>query len=1312
MKEDTCFEHSHCLTAKKLCSGEGICVLPQVRVRNEANISAEVQFFASSGCDVSMQRLSLFEGIPDFAQANGLCSFRNWFHFLNTTENTSPFKNIHEIQDHMLHYTDRSTPATLSDLKVLQPVAHACDRSYMHTDYDVCNIPGKLNGFNDARFVSVSQTWRQKTENADKEWYARFCDMRPTSISGFLNPYAPNSETLHSAAQDIRRCAEYDLCPLIHFHVKGRTVENRRVIPYEANTDSVYGVETSQDITFREYCSLDAQRCGGVGYLLGRDCAAVDREEFSDCIVDTLVLPLVPFVFTTISTDGTQELSALRMHCPNAFTLSFRGKNDLELFNSVKLHLTRPYRWIDAEQHDLVNHYANALLWFVFGMTDEKSITGDGRGFTDIEGYLVHSQCTVYLAHALRRNEERVKNTGNGANLYANSWRTFVFTSTTSADTPAVPVMPGSSLYLFSGKVPVAISLRWFLQCVVLAKNTAEGGVDARFLKNVYTVGAFEVIECENYVDGIKNFAVNGVANPDVSIELRKWLRTAPFLFTQMDSDNVNMHALQINRDVMATMSFAIEQLPVFEIPDLVCVSAETGFGVLAATDTINYRHHELRRFSAHNIDLSNKRDIERMLENSDNVNIYQQVLDFLSPGAYKWTLQSPTTVKNLMDNNVIRERQEDLRQMVLPTEVYPRYEYVQLREENIATWYSQNVGSKRFSEDQYVQDSNPACRCGTNTALPCKKLKRQEYKMTSPMRCRDSKVLECTSEVVALLDARTKHTPPFLLQEELLYLVLLIFDLQIKMTVSGGFMALHKIRDSADVQAMSDIFAQELPRQLERLSFLEANQFNEFVESRKLINFKCPPKNINYQQETNQHHTNLRQCKESLQEQIGWSIPRRAGGITNKLDLAPPVESMLSGFYPAFLLRDRDKEDKTFLDTLVDTSWYLSEFAAYERAVCVKQDNEFSVIAPFWAEFFDVATNVAGEDSADDPPLGCDMQRSGRDNKLMIYNTLCAATATTTRSCEAHPSYDYHLHNTLSSTCAQKHGHAVMRSRLGSLRDTFSPLCSLRPTTPTTCPHVHGTLHGHTGETMEDLYTKMSISKVETGFWKKTNSIFRGVQSELATQNVPAIALSPQDIGGHCLDFTISPQGWLYLHRAPLTTECEEEGSEVRSWLQNIEQSWAWDNAHAEKLLATDSTETVSWHCPLHWLQQFHDDGGEHQTRAPSWRRNKLRFEHITGEYAYAHPTVRNTYKLRGISAARFMSDTMACVAQNETQCHDDSYLSETISTLLSSQTKWHEVQYVPVSEQECPRLLDWPHDCGHIEDGSTSEGACNMRH
>jgi hypothetical protein len=143
----------------------------------------------------------------------------------------------------MVHYTNRQSAELLSEMRALQTLPHPCDRSYAHTDYNVCRAPALVKTDTDsvvADEVTVTKTW----SNKDDEWYARFCDIRPRSdTTGFLNPYLPDSGTLHSDAAEIRRCSEFAMCPVTHFHVGGRTVDTRRVRTYVANEDSLYGVQ-------------------------------------------------------------------------------------------------------------------------------------------------------------------------------------------------------------------------------------------------------------------------------------------------------------------------------------------------------------------------------------------------------------------------------------------------------------------------------------------------------------------------------------------------------------------------------------------------------------------------------------------------------------------------------------------------------------------------------------------------------------------------------------------------------------------------------------------------------------------------------------------------------------------------------------------------------------------------------------------------------------------------------------------------------------------------------------------------------------
>ena len=107
-------------------------------------------------------------------------------------------------------------------------------------------------------------------------------------------------------------------------------------------------------------------------------------------------------------------------------------------------------------------------------------------------------------------------------------------------------------------------------------------------------------------------------------------------------------------------------------------------------------------------------------------------------------------------------------------------------------------------------------------------------------MRCSFSNNLPCSGPVKYLLDERApednkcvdENKPcQFLQQKELLYLVLLILEQEITNTVSGGFMALHKLRESEASHAVDTLFQDCLAHDLPHLSLTQATQFNAFVE-------------------------------------------------------------------------------------------------------------------------------------------------------------------------------------------------------------------------------------------------------------------------------------------------------------------------------------------------------------------------------------------------------------------------------------------------------------------------------------------------
>jgi hypothetical protein len=583
------------------------------------------------------------------------------------------------------------------------------------------------------------------------------------------------------------------------------------------------------------------------------------------------------------------------------------------------------------------------------------------------------------------------------------------------------------------------------------------------------------------------------------------------------------------------------------------------------------------------------------------------------------------------------------------------------------------------------------------------RRLAKPEYSLTAKINCAGLRLLPCgAAKVTTLLDERNWMDTPFLTQDEMLYLTLLIFEYEISYTSSGGFTTLHRIKEPELAQFVDEMFAVPLPRDSDRLSLHESRQFNQFLEQQDASSVKCPPTDLDFSQETNKRHQQMRLCRDSIRDKIGWRLPRGA-----VLSLHPDAQTLLARFF----LTHMQPPNATFLDTLFDTPWAEAQYSSYETAICSVRTDTAEVMAPFWAEYFDVAS----DDSIDEPSLACDLKRSGEGSILMVYNTLCASTSSSSaRTCSEHPLYKKHLEQSMPPACARHDGKVVVRRRTGAL--ARGSLCDLKPQSQSeACTLKHGALNAHTGEHAQNLDEVHMLVSTQRGLWSKANAVFRGRQTG---SQLTALTIDDLDIAGHCLGFSISPQGSLTLRSVALESRCDStsaalSASDVRAWLADVEQEWAWDHVHSQAVHAEHEAafpNTVAWTCPLHWLQQYHDDDSRHQARSPSWQRNSARFAHITGEHKYAHPTVRHANRLRGLRAARFLGDGLACVAAPEL-CHGRAYLDKAISDII--QPAWRPVAYVPARHPECNRTLDWPVDCGKARpDGLLQKpGQCVLR-
>lgn len=225
-----------------------------------------------------------------------MCSFRNWFHYTNTTTGVDQSAYLKSVPDRVVHHTDVADPQSLQSLAVLKTLGHQCDRSYTHTNFQVCfpksSTFNTVNSNVDSTFIAAERTWKLD----DGVWKVCFCAMQDAEeVSGFLHPHA--ERTLHIVARDIKRCIKWGLCSSTSFHVCGRAVEDRRVRAHTLSEDSPNDVK--QENSEQDYCGLDAQWCWGMGFLLGIDCADVGQERSSLCVVDTFVLPMLAITYDT-----------------------------------------------------------------------------------------------------------------------------------------------------------------------------------------------------------------------------------------------------------------------------------------------------------------------------------------------------------------------------------------------------------------------------------------------------------------------------------------------------------------------------------------------------------------------------------------------------------------------------------------------------------------------------------------------------------------------------------------------------------------------------------------------------------------------------------------------------------------------------------------------------------------------------------------------------------------------------------------------------------------------------------------------------
>ena len=192
---------------------------------------------------------------------------------------------------------------------------------------------------------------------------------------------------------------------------------------------------------------------------------------------------------------------------------------------------------------------------------------------------------------------------------------------------------------------------------------------------------------------------------------------------------------------------------------------------------------------------------------------------------------------------------------------------------------------------------------------------------------------LQCTEDVQKLAREAVVYSgfnqPMQVLRaNELLYLVLIFLDNAMVSSVVDGFGSLYPLRfdpvcsneryecPSAHLEYYDDMFDRVNGKNA--LSLDEAIQFNKFMDLRTDAEIACTSqREIDLQAETNPHSFKLRECREELQEDVGWEVP--SNEPNNVIEVQVHADVLLQGFYPSFLEHLRES---SFVQTLSSKRW------------------------------------------------------------------------------------------------------------------------------------------------------------------------------------------------------------------------------------------------------------------------------------------------------------------------------------------------------------------------------------------------------
>ena len=1276
--KDTCFEHTHC-PDDQLCSGEGRCSKPIMEVQN--SLDTDIDFRLQAGaCSSSAHGVSKRQGVNDYAQTNGMCSMRNWFHYISTVENLPAVNGLVSVSDRLVNRTDEAQAHLLSDLRTFSSTADPCDRDYEHSELGLCapsdsivNEARMLNAERQPASVLSAEAVRATTMQGEDKMF-HFCDLRQLQRrSGFLSPYRDvfsQEDTMRRVPDTLRRCLEFETCPVMGIDIDGERVARRRVIiasPADTQADVVASLR--QRVVWadangngtRSYCMLDTELCGASGALVGSTCSSS-----ASCAIDPLVNPVAVVLFG--GAQFNQEvltLNDVRTHCPYACTQRdpFFEAVDESLFVAFANVFDNTYN--GAQGRKRAAALTNRLVLSLFGVDSSQRPTT----LLSEDKYLSHSRCVLWLSSQLYKLQ----------NLFGDVYRPGATAEQVITNTVPTPAL---SMYIVQEHALLSVNMRMLWQCAILADRDSKG-FDANWFAYATTYSqqdaVMDAFECPDYE-----------AQPVNRMPIRRFLQTSDDVFTVLeDSSTETRMASEIMHDIDKVVIAAFDRLGISGSADFFCVwhknapndaSVDTNINLTAYLELNGPQDPNLARgarapgYSASGLGsyaalLADVRDY--LLRENDASEAFNE-LDW-----YEWTLQT------MLTRGIIVERSAHAFDNVMVTpdiDFLPLYSFANLEDLSTPLQTAQAANSefkqRPFDVSSYARAS-ATCEPGSFELL------EPEFSLQFPFQCSNiaqSNVLFCDG-----LEGFIGRT--FLRRSEALVILLRIVKQLIYTVPDFGVGILTKPTDLA-LRALFRVEAQP--------SMPAAFELNQFVKTK---GFECSAEDVDFFVESNPANRLLRQCVNKLKSPIAWIVPTQS-----VLALTISAQVLLSPFLPSF---SEAYDGDGFLDSLFTQRNTREDVLPPRYALCYMLQNGPEVINPYWAGDFDWR-------------VGCDTARD-IDN-VRHYFTTCAMQLSTDgdaniNPCDSFPEFSEllkkHTPVVNERTCASRDEEVVWRA-ISPLAQGLVPLCE-RAFEPSGqhCEKRHGTFHGHRGAKSATLDESVEV-EAEIGLWRAAQKIWRG-QRFARLPGLTGLRVRASDIAGHHIVLDVGSDALMtvkcvHMRADSMFSPCRQPVSE---WMPNLEANFALQHRALEYKITGAAS---AWSCPVERMSAWSrlaSRAHNSSAKIPVSTRNAFRFQHITSPSVFAHPTVQSVRPPSRLRPAWFLADTHACVDSpvaslddtvSSHSCYGSVLLADVMTALRSAET-WRSVRLVGSSS--CNRILDWPHEASVLRDGAASSTA-----